>query len=265
MEGTAAENVLKHGTGALNIDGCRIAGEKNPSIDRRKLAAKSGKAGMDLHSANRVKRGLPAFNKDLTQYVEGHDGEQLARWPSHLIHDGSDEVLANLPSTSHHGHGPKQRGKGGIACNGHNGQDGLNEVNYLDSGSAARFFYCAKASKEDRDEGCKGLEAVFSPTMNDGIGVKEHNPETATPKRNHHPTVKSTSLMRYLCRLITPPGGLILDPVMGSGSTGKACVLEGFRFLGIEREADYFAIARRRVATPPDAVRWLLEQVGVSP
>ncbi|MFZ8927501.1 MAG: DNA methyltransferase, partial [Candidatus Nanopelagicales bacterium] len=82
---------------------------------------------------------------------------------------------------------------------------------------AARFFYCAKASKADRGEG------------------------------NAHPTVKPTDLMRYLCRLVTPPGGLVLDPFMGSGSTGKAAVLEGFRFLGIEREESYLAIAKARI------------------
>ena len=86
-----------------------------------------------------------------------------------------------------------------------------------DSGSAARFFYCAKASKSDR-----GAD-------------------------NKHPTVKPTDLMRYLCRLVTPPGGVVLDPFMGSGSTGKAAVLEGFRFIGIEREAEYVQIARERV------------------
>jgi adenine-specific DNA-methyltransferase len=102
------------------------------------------------------------------------------RWPANLIHDGSDEVTGLV-------------------------------------GDAARFFYCAKASKADRDEG------------------------------NQHPTVKPTDLMRYLCRLVTPPGGTVLDPFCGSGSTGKAATLEGFNFIGIEREAEYVAIAERRI------------------
>jgi site-specific DNA-methyltransferase (adenine-specific) len=85
---------------------------------------------------------------------------------------------------------------------------------------AARFFYCAKTSKRDRGDG------------------------------NNHPTVKPTDLMRYLCRLVTPPGGVVLDPFMGSGSTGKAAVAEGFRFIGIEREAEYLEIARRRIVEP---------------
>ena len=107
------------------------------------------------------------------------------RWPANLIHDGSDEVVAGFPGEA--------------------------------DGSAARFFYCAKASKRDRDAD------------------------------NKHPTVKPTDLMRYLCRLVTPPGGTVLDPFMGSGSTGKAAALEGFHFIGMERDADYFTIAQARI------------------
>ena len=100
----------------------------------------------------------------------------------------------------------------------HDGSDEVSET----LGSAARFFYCAKASKRDRDEGLDG-------------------------SRNVHPTVKPTDLMRYLCRLVTPPGGVVLDPFMGSGSTGKAAMLEGFRFIGVEREPEYIEIARARI------------------
>jgi DNA modification methylase len=95
-------------------------------------------------------------------------------------------------------------------------------------GSAARFFYCAKASKADRSEG------------------------------NTHPTVKPTDLMRYLCRLVTPPGGIVLDPFMGSGSTGKAAMLDGFRFIGIEREAEYLEIAKQRMQEPTQTQGTLL-------
>ena len=125
--GTVAENVLQHGTGAINVDGGRVGG----------------------------------------------------RWPANFIHDGSEEATDLL-------------------------------------GASARFFYCAKASKADRGE-------------------------------NHHPTVKPTDLMRYLCRLVTPPSGIVLDPFMGSGSTGKAAMLEGFAFVGIEREAEYIDIAKARI------------------
>jgi site-specific DNA-methyltransferase (adenine-specific) len=114
------------------------------------------------------------------------------------------------------------------------------------SGFAARFFYCAKASKADRDEGCDGLAAKARPTMGSGIGGQ---PDQSRPNnRNTHPTVKPTDLMRYLCRLVTPPGGVVLDPFTGSGSTGKGATLEGFRFIGIEREAEYVEIAKARIA-----------------
>jgi site-specific DNA-methyltransferase (adenine-specific) len=122
-------------------------------------------------------------------------------------------------------------------------------VNRGDSGSAARFFYCAKASKADRDEGCEGLPVVRVKMNNgndaDGDPVSDRFTKMA---RNTHPTVKPTDLMRYLCRLVTPPGGVVLDPFTGSGSTGKAALLEGFRFVGIEREAEYVEIARARIA-----------------
>lgn len=127
-------------------------------------------------------------NKDLskaTSYATGVSAgvfvQPAGRWPANLIHDGSDEPTELL-------------------------------------GAAARFFYCAKASKKDRGDG------------------------------NTHPTVKPTDLMAYLCRLVTPPGGVVLDPFMGSGSTGKAAVREGFRFIGIEMDAEYLAIAEARIA-----------------
>jgi site-specific DNA-methyltransferase (adenine-specific) len=116
-----------------------------------------------------------------------------------------------------------------VSTTGHGGQSDLNERHH-DTGSAARFFYCAKASRRDRDEGL------------------DDAPDQQAPVKNNHPTVKPTELMRWLCRLITPPGGVVLDPFMGSGSTGKAAVREGFGFIGIERDPEYFEIALRRVA-----------------
>jgi site-specific DNA-methyltransferase (adenine-specific) len=104
---------------------------------------------------------------------------------------------------------------------------------YADTGSAARFFYCAKASRDDRDE---------------GLPIDQHS---------SHPTVKPTDLMRYLCRLITPPNGIVLDPFTGSGSTGKAAMAEGFRFIGIEREAEYIEIARARISAEAEKPRQL--------
>lgn len=162
LSGTVAANVLAHGTGALNIDGGRVAAEQGDEP----LRWAHGR-GMGFHGAEDRGR-CEALTSP-------------GRWPANLIHDGSDEVTGLL-------------------------------------GDAARFFYCAKASKRDRDEG------------------------------NIHPTVKPTDLMRYLCRLVTPPGGVVLDPFMGSGSTGKAALREGFRFIGIERDPDYIEIARARIA-----------------
>jgi site-specific DNA-methyltransferase (adenine-specific) len=132
-----------------------------------------------------------------------------------------------------------------------------------DTGSAARFFYCAKASKADRDEGLEGIPLTVANTMDIGsdTGRNDTNPRNAmggqrsriekglsptAPRRNHHPTVKPSALMRHLCRLVTQPEGLILDPFSGSGSTGKAALLEGFRFLGAELDPEYAEIARAR-------------------
>ncbi len=164
--GTVAANVLAHGTGGLNIDGCRVEGEHTYTP---RLTANS-----NLNDEGWQKIGQAA--EPVT--VSG-------RWPANLIHDGSDEVLAAFPG------------------------DG--------DSSAARFYYAAKASKSDRGDG------------------------------NTHPTVKPTDLMRYLCRLVTPPGGVVLDPFMGSGSTGKAAILEGFQFVGIDMTPEYVEIARGRV------------------
>ena len=118
-----------------------------------------------------------------------------------------------------------------------------------DSGSAARFFYCAKASKQDRDEGCGELPLSDCGMMeDDNYPIKTGSGNLRETKRhNNHPTVKPTALMRYLCRLVTPPGGTILDPFMGSGSTGKAAALEGFNFIGIELEKEYAEIAGKRI------------------
>jgi DNA modification methylase len=156
--GTVAENVLQHGTGAINVDGGRVGTEQVFTTAHKTLGdgIKYGKS-----------KPFPASEM------------RTGRWPANFIHDGSEEATDLL-------------------------------------GASARFFYCAKASKADRGE-------------------------------NHHPTVKPTDLMRYLCRLVTPPNGIVLDPFNGSGSTGCAAVLEGFQYIGIEREAEYIAISEKRI------------------
>lgn len=196
--GTVAANVQTHGTGAINIDGCRVGtGEDKgvwPITQRRH---------------NDVAWTVQPVETDTTK----------GRWPANLIHDGSEEVLAGFPETKSGNLSPHHRLKASDnrAMSGPNQKRSPRNEFGGDSGSAARFFYCAKASKADRDEG------------------------------NNHPTVKPTDLMRYLCRLVTPPGGTVLDPFMGSGSTGKAATLEGFAFVGIEREAEYLEIAKARI------------------
>jgi DNA modification methylase len=146
------------------------------------------------------------------QPMQSHPG---GRWPANFMHDGSQEVTDLL-------------------------------------GDAARFFYCPKASKADRDEGCEGMElkqTVGGGGMNDpnGDDVCGKYGSVKSPARNHHPTVKPTALMRYLCRLVTPPNGLVFDPFTGSGSTGKAAMLEGLRFVGAELSEEYIEIARARI------------------
>ena len=228
--GTVAENVLAHGTGAINVDGCRIGTDE---------------------ALGRLNNSTSTFNhKNTTPWVDNSRG--LGRWPANLIHDGSDEVKELFPETKSGSINGTYNNTIMAQSNGdRNGKPIHLEFNG-DSGSAARFFYCAKASKKDRDEGLEGFEekpaAAMAGNMVDGQRLSGDGSPIATPKRsNIHPTVKPTDLMRYLVRLVTPPGGIVLDPFAGSGSTGVACAEEGFGFIGIEREAEYCEIARARI------------------
>jgi site-specific DNA-methyltransferase (adenine-specific) len=248
LAGTVADNVLTHGTGALNIDACRVATDQG--VDDPRLggngAWKTDKAAQNV-------------------YEGGYAGQQIAssplsRWPANLIHDGSDEVTGLFPESNSVTRNPT--GKQLYAGNSLNAtitQDTTTR-GFSDKGSAARFFYCAKASKQDRDEGLDGFDvkpaAAMSGNLESGQRLGGDGSPIATPSRaNTHPTVKPTDLMRYLCRLVAPPGGVVLDPFMGSGSTGKAALLEGLHFVGIEREAEYMAIAGARIAhVSPDTL-----------
>ena len=223
--GTVPASLAKHGVGALNIDGCR---------------------------------------------VDGEDGS-IGRWPANVLHDGSEEVVAAFPDSdgqlvdassssssrkTQHVYGAMRRGSG---REGEPSADSDNEgdVGFKmkpgarrgDSGSAARFFWCPKASRADRNEGLQGMP---KRALNWSSG--EQSPGTFQAEgtdreaENFHPTVKPTELMQWLCRLVAPRGATVLDPFMGSGSTGKAAVLEGMNFVGIELESDYVAIAERRIA-----------------
>jgi DNA modification methylase len=231
--GTVAANVLKYGAGGLNIDGCRVG------------------------TGTRTNASKP--RADRNGFVDGFVGgtqsqsHDHGRWPANLIHDGSDEVMGLFPSVKT-GVCPAD-GAGGYQ-GGLQRRDSRPAINGGDSGSAARFFYCAKASKRDRDEGLEGFALRKVETMNSYSVPSEGRTadKNGGPRANIHPTVKPTDLMRYLCRLVTPPGGVVLDPFMGSGSTGKAAMLEGFQFIGCEMSPEYMEIARARIeaAIPKD-------------
>jgi site-specific DNA-methyltransferase (adenine-specific) len=232
LEGTVANNVLTYGVGGLNIDGSRVGSEGGTSLEGVEPTPRSGN-----ENVYGVYKNM-SFGKP----VEG-----LGRFPANFIHDGSDEVVALFPNTKA---GIAKRGNsGGNNFGSHTPKPPLDDIGYADSGSAARFFYCAKASKRDRNEGLDGFAAKRDHDGRKDGGVGGDNPRNRTnnAKLNHHPTVKPTSLMQYLVRLVTPPNGIVLDPFMGSGSTGKACAYEGFSFIGIDQSAEYVEIARARI------------------
>ena len=238
LAGNVAQNVMKHGTGALNIDGCRVAtddGENRARPPRTPNEILGGGKGTNLTASKHNNAG---------------------RWPANLVHDGSDEVVAAFPQASGAVAPVKGTEASAKTANAFGDYSGRAPSDQRDGGgSAARFFYCAKTSKRDRDEGLDHLPEIHRVNGNkwtdqDYRVTRGERPPSAEsgPRRNVHPTVKPTDLMAYLCRLVTPPGGVVLDPFMGSGSTGKAAVREGFHFVGIEREAEYLRIAQARIS-----------------
>ncbi len=234
-EKTIAANVLRWGTGSINIDGCRVglAGEKPPSGSAKRVYAKNEYTEDKVYGDNKVT-------------------PDKGRFPANLIHDGSDEVMDLFPQSKGQQGSLKGHNKDRQSPNGIFGKmaPAVDSEPRNDTGSAARFFYCAKTSKKDRDEGLEHLPkkkaGMVSNTSGQHITRRDEGYEVS-PRANNHPTVKPTKLMRYLCRLVTPPDGLIYDPFMGSGSTGKAAVLEGFGFIGSELEEEYCEIARARI------------------
>lgn len=194
-----------------------------------------------LYGTGRSMKHLDLFS-GIGGFADTHSAK--GRFPANVITDGSDEVLAHFPNTTS-GKVTSDKdayGKDSIFLNGVSNQHNQ----HGDAGSAARFFYCAKASKSDRNGGLDGFP-VDRPDSSPAIGMGTFEEKGVQPQQNHHPTVKPTALMQYLCRLITPPGGTVLDPYTGSGSTGKAAMFEGFRFIGIERELEYVEIATARI------------------
>jgi len=176
-EKSIADNILKHGTGGINIDGSRVEG---------------------------------------------------GRFPANVMHDGSEEVVSGFPHTKSGTLSPDMNIKESTGWSGGSKADRVKNTFIGNEGSAARFFYCPKVSKSERGED------------------------------NTHPTVKPQELMKYLCRLVTPKGGTLLDPFMGSGSTGMAAKDEGFKFIGIEREKEYFEIAEKRINAASPLMEFML-------
>ena len=231
--GTVAENVLAHGTGALNIDGTRIGTE-------------GGCAGAGAGAGARV--FSDGLNGTFAKPVDG-----LGRWPSNVM---LDEFTAGLVDEQS---GVRPAGafpKSANVASGEHYEGGWKAVQNeqritMDTGGASRFFYIAKASKRDRNEGLDELEAKQCGQtygLTNGTNNPQQTPHKHEPKQNFHPTVKPTDLMRQLVRLVTPPGGLVLDPFTGSGSTGKAAILEGFEFVGVELTEDYLPIIEGRLS-----------------
>lgn len=234
-EATVAANVLRWATGAINIDGARVGYRDGTDLEAAAAAAAAARVLRDKPGRERwAGQGAVQYQDPAGSLAHWNDKADQGRWPANVVHDASLEVLEAFP--------PSAR-------------------------DAIRFFYAAKAGKDEREEGLvdapvltgeeiKGRRAGSAGTQTAHSGVKN------TPRANHHPTVKPVDLMRWLCRLVTPPGGTVLDPFMGSGSTGIAAVREGFRFVGVEQDPDYFDIASRRIAhavqlveQEPDLVR----------
>ena len=213
-ESTVAKNVLEYGTGALNIDASRIKGLSDKELNW---------TPQRQHAENPLQIGGAKPGDEQSMYSPS------GRWPSHLIHDGSDVIVEQFPNDS------------------------------------ARFFYCAKPSKAERNAGLDGFEEKAridygGSHSEQGLINNNRNPENRKPTKNNHPTVKAQALMRYLCKLIAPPGTpIILDPFMGSGSTGVACKALGYDFVGIELDAEYLEIAKARIdhAKPLEVVEQL--------
>ena len=238
-EKNIAENVLKWGTGGINIDECRVdvSEEEKDSFAKEWDRFQSGS-----------KDGTVGYVKQDGEY-DLNQNRPTGRFPANFIHDGSEEVTALFPESksvqSVRDSGTGER-KSKIVYGNINKLETVHGHN--DEGSAARFFYCAKASPSERNEGLEGMEERITKVTNMYEMVREDGTmrQLAT-KQNHHPTVKPLALMQYLIRLITPPGGTVLDPFAGSGTTGIAAINEGFRYLLIEREEDYIPIITARL------------------
>lgn len=245
LVGTVAANVLEHGTGAMNIDACRV-----PTDDKLGGGDQSAKTTVKTDGWDRPWMQDEAAKAAHAARVNANvaKAEELGRWPANVIHDGSSEVLEAFAQFGEDKWQAARLGRRNSdkTRNTFGAFAGTADADFAPHdalGSAARFFYCAKATRADRNEGLDDP----GPQFKHGSTLRDAENLGAERKGNHHPTVKPTDLMAYLCRLVTPPGGTVLDPFMGSGSTGKACAREGLRFVGVEQTPDYVEIARARI------------------
>lgn len=237
LDGTVLQNMEKWGVGALNIDKSRISTDNN--IDRGGFREKT--------------RGYVGIKSE--EMIPAKPASPLGRWPANVILDEDAAVMLD-----------KQTGQLSMRFSESSGSEGFfgggkafKSYDDGDNMGASRFFYVAKTSKKEREAGLEDFEDKYIAKGNQAQaelkrGNTDFSRETDTAgqnkiltRKNHHPTVKPVKLMTYLCRLITPPGGTVLDPFTGSGSTGIAAVLEGFTFIGIEQNAEYAEIARKRI------------------
>lgn len=238
-DGSLVDNIIEYGVGGLNIDECRVEAE----TDRRMCG-------------NSEKSGETSFILGAREETYTNKG----RFPSNVVLDGSEEVTSGFPVRETQNGSITKRYKMNNQVYGEYGYCNTWDA-YQDSGSASRYYYCAKASKKDRDEGldefetkqCVGGGGGIGDYLNDVNSCSGKYGSEKAPHKNTHPTVKPTELMQYLVRLVSPKGATILDPFMGSGSTGKACMIENternanYKFIGIEMTEEYLPIADARI------------------
>lgn len=233
LAGTVAANVLQHGTGALNIDASRIPGTKGVPASPSHTPFAKGASGFQP--------------PDMSS--KGWDAT-AGRWPANVVLDEAAAEALDRQSGVTKSTAQARHNKARPADEVFFGQaDKVDRVTggYSDTGGASRFFYVAKASRKERNAGLDGMPEV-SPFERGGPSANfERMGSKSTARQNHHPTVKPLALMRYLVTLVTPPGGIVLDPFAGSGSTLVACAELGIPAIGIELSEEYAEIAARRV------------------
>jgi len=286
-EKSIADNVLKWGTGGINIDECRVEGndakypDSNPVMNSGKYAQNENAKRKTVVRKSRDENGVWT-NDNSGMKAEGSkyaDADPRGRFPSNVMHDGSDVVKDIFPKTGTKGKAKYPDTNPDFRDQGRQSKEnmGIDKLSFgqtenvkrkkvvrksrdengvwTDDNSASRYFYCAKTSKAERNQGLDNFPIKQTQGGGGGIGDYKDDVNSASgkfgsekaPSKNTHPTVKPIKLMKYLCRLITPKGGTVLDPFMGSGSTGMAAKEENFEFVGIEKEEQYFNIASARI------------------